>query len=119
MGTKAVETEPYDIRLRVGQKVYVVMVDKFHGGNKNLVFAAKVDEIVINKPLKEKLTIKYYLYLEKCVVGGVQDMNTVNRYCYVHNERIDNGNRGYGLEYPVFTTKERCIAWLRSEKGKC
>ena len=42
-----------------------------------------------------------------------EDVKEFVTYFHFENANIDTGYRGYHNNYPVFTTKEKCIQWLR------
>lgn len=99
--------EPNDI-------VYLVFCSKKHGARENIIFKARVEMVTITTE-----GIRYHAYCLKCVNNKkvdkeLQEGKWINNYCF-GNQTIDNGYRNDAKNlYPVFTTKERCLEWLKS-----
>lgn len=97
--------EPNDI-------VYLVFCSKKHGARENIIFKARVEMVTITTE-----GIRYHAYCLKCVNNKkvdkeLQDGKWVNHYRF-GNQTINNGFKTTDL-YPVFTTKEKCIEWLKA-----
>lgn len=90
------------------QTVYLVLCAKRAGEKENIVFRAKVTYITINR-----YGTTYHCRADKVVVGTDKNIdNCVNGYSFL-GANVDTGFGTGG--YAVFTTKEKCISWL---KGK-
>lgn len=96
--------EPDDI-------VYLVFCAKKQGGKKNIIFKGRVEMVTITTE-----GIRYHFYALKCTTDKelnekLQNGQVVNHYRF-GNQTINNGFKTTDL-YPVFTTKEKCIEWLK------
>lgn len=94
-----------------GQEVYLVFTSIKEGHKKNLVFKSVIEHISITKETKEPV---YCTKILKCVNDKTQNISSFTSYMLFKNANVDTGYRGFGQCYPVFTTKEKCIEWLRS-----
>lgn len=93
------------------QKVFLVFASKKEGYKDNVVCRCKV----ISATVYSDRTI-YNLKLEKIVLGSEKENDTKNwvQTFMCENANIDTGYRGLQIDkYPVFTTKEKCIEWLK------
>ncbi len=55
----------------------------------------------------------YYLVKEKIMTGQKNIKSFIDCFS-CENANIDTGYRGMQIDmYPVFTTKEKCIEWLK------
>lgn len=91
------------------QTVFVVFASKREGYMDNIVIRCKVKECIV----RSKTTL-YCLRKEK-VVTGQNCIDTFIDNFMCENANIDTGYRGLQIDkYPVFTTKEKCIEWLRA-----
>lgn len=107
-GEKMVVKKRY-LRLEPEQKVFVVFASKREGYKENIVLRCNVRECSIRKN-----TTVYYLVKEKVVLGK-NDIKPFIDCFSCENANIDTGYRGMQMDiYPVFTTKEKCIEWLRN-----
>lgn len=90
------------------QTVFVVFASKREGYKENVVIRCKVKECIVRSN-----TTLYCLRKEKIVTGQKNiDAFIDNFMC--ENANIDTGYRGLQTDkYPVFTTKNRCIKWLK------
>lgn len=96
------------LRLEPEQKVFVVFASKREGYKDNIVLRCNVRECSIRKN-----TTVYYLVKEKVVLGK-NDIKPFIDCFSCENANIDTGYRGMQIDiYPVFTTKEKCIEWLK------
>jgi hypothetical protein len=96
--------EPNDI-------VYLVLCAKKQGAKKNIVFKGRVEMVTITVE-----GIRYHFYALKCTTDKetnekLQNGQVVNHYRF-GNSTINNGYKTFDL-YSVFTTKEKCVKWLR------
>lgn len=106
-GEKMAVTKRY-LRLEPEQKVFVVFASKREGYKDNIVLRCNVRECSIRKN-----TTVYYLVKEKVVLGK-NDIKPFIDCFSCENANIDTGYRGMQIDiYPVFTTKEKCIEWLK------
>lgn len=100
----------YDIKIKPGQKFYQV-----RGKEKKYVIKANLSYILINNEIN---FIKYYAIGKGKVVYSEDEENKVGEQAFVwspfYNHNIDTGNSFESV--PVFTTKERCVEWLKSIK---
>lgn len=90
-----------------GQTVFLVFASVREGYNKNVVIKARVNDAVVSEN-----TIKYRCELIRVVLGD-GDVKGFVKHLYFENANIDTGYRGYNNMYPVFTTREKCISWLK------
>lgn len=96
------------LRLEPEQKVFVVFASKREGYKDNIVLRCNVRECSIRKN-----TTVYYLVKEKVVLGK-RDIKPFIDCFSCENANIDTGYRGMQTDiYPIFTTKEKCIEWLK------
>lgn len=96
------------LMLEPEQKVFVVFASKREGYKDNIVLRCNVRECSIRKN-----TTVYYLVKEKVVLGK-NDIKPFIDCFSCENANIDTGYRGMQIDiYPVFTTKEKCIEWLK------
>lgn len=90
------------------QTVFVVFASKREGYNDNIVIRCKVRECIVRRN-----STLYCLRKEK-VVTGQKRIDTFIDSFMCENANIDTGYRGLQIDkYPVFTTKEKCIEWLK------
>lgn len=90
-----------------GQVVFLVFVSVREGYNRNVVIKGTVEGATVTA--KE---LRYRCKLEKVVLGN-ENVKEFVTYLYFENANIDTGYRGHHNNYPVFTTKEKCIQWLK------
>lgn len=96
------------LRLEPEQKVFVVFASKREGYKDNVVLRCRVRECSVRKN-----TTVYYLVKEKIVTGQKNIKSFIDCFS-CENANIDTGYRGMQIDmYPVFTTKEKCIEWLK------
>lgn len=94
------------LQTEINQDVFLVFSSKRENAKRNIIFHANVVKVTIDKN-----GIIYTCKVDKCVNDKTVDINKyIGYYCYT-NANIDTGYRG--ISYPVFTTKERCIEWLK------
>lgn len=96
------------LELEPEQKVFVVFASKREGYKDNIVIRCNVRECSVRKN-----TTVYYLTKEKVVLGKQEIKSFIDCFS-CENSNIDTGYRGLQMDkYPVFTTKEKCIEWLK------
>ena len=95
----------------IGQKVFLVFASKKEGYNSNVVFCAVVTEAHIRND-----GTAYFCELLKCVTDRNENIEKYTKIFMFKNANIDTGHRGNSWDrcYPVFTTKEGCLEWLRN-----
>ena len=97
------------LELEPEQTVFVVFASKREGYMDNIVIRCKVKECIVRSN-----TTLYCLSKEK-IVTEQKNLNTFIDNFMCENANIDTGYRGLQIDkYPVFTTKEKCIEWLKS-----
>lgn len=93
----------------IGDTAYLVFADRLHRKmKKDIVIEIVIDNILIN----ENGTM-YTAELKKIVVGSAnEDLKKYVKYLTFKDNNIDTG---YCIScfYPVFTTKEKTIAYLK------
>lgn len=94
----------------VGQGVFLVFASKREGHKKNVIFRAEVVKVNIDKN-----GITYMCELKRCMNDKTENVEEYTKFFLFRNANIDTGYRGLSHEryYPVFTTKEGCLEWLR------
>ena len=99
--------------------LYVTYMDCMECEDKECITKREgyIDNIVIRCNVREcsirKNTTVYYLVKEKVVLGK-RDIKPFVDCFSCENANIDTGYRGMQTDiYPVFTTKEKCIEWLK------
>lgn len=96
------------LELEPEQTVFVVFASKREGYKDNVVIRCNVRECSVRKN-----TTVYYLVKEKVMTGQKNVKSFIDCFS-CENANIDTGYRGMQAgKYPVFTTKEKCIEWLR------
>lgn len=96
------------LELEPEQTVFVVFASKREGYMDNIVIRCKVKECIVRSN-----TTLYCLNKEK-IVTGQKNLNAFIDNFMCENANIDTGYRGLQIDkYPVFTTKEKCIEWLK------
>ena len=96
------------LELEPEQTVFVVFASKREGYKDNVVIRCNVRECSVRKN-----TTVYYLTKEKVVLGK-RDIKPFIDCFSCENANINTGYRGMQVDkYPVFTTKEKCIEWLK------
>lgn len=93
----------------IGTDVFLVFASKREGYKNNIVFRAEVVKATIDKS-----GITYHCEVKKCTTDKEMDIDKTVKFFMFKNANIDTGYRGMDKTlYPVFTTKEGCIAWLK------
>lgn len=95
------------LQVDLGQTVFLVFASVREGYNKNVVIKGTVNGVTITEE-----RISYRCKLEKVVLGN-EDVKEFVTYFHFENANIDTGYRGYNNTYPAFTTKEKCISWIK------
>lgn len=102
------------LELDIGDKVFLVFSDTRNRKMKdNIVLYMSVASIVINET-----GIIYTAKTEKVVLCGEEKLKKCSLYKSCYSFRGSNIDTGYSNEkyfYPVFTTKEKCIKYLKGE----
>lgn len=94
------------LQVEPGQTVFLVFASVQEGYNMNVVIKGTVEGAMVTTK-----GTGYKLKLEKVVLGD-ESVKRFVKYLYFENANIDTGYRGHH-NYPVFTTKEKCIQWLK------
>lgn len=93
----------------IGSEIFLVFASKREGYKNNIVFRAEVVKATIDKS-----GITYHCEVKKCTTNKEMDIDKMVKFFMFKNANIDTGYRGMDKTlYPVFTTKEGCIAWLK------
>lgn len=96
------------LELEPEQKVFLVYKSKKEGNKENIIIRCNVFECLVRKN-----KILYFLDKERVVLGKDNLSETKTRFL-CSNANIDTGYRGLQIDkYPVFTTKEKCLEWLK------
>lgn len=96
-----------------GQEVFIVFSSKREGYKENIVFQAVIDYVGITKETKEPL---YTAKILKCVTNKKENIDSYTVYMHFRNANVNTGYRGLNsVYYPVFTSKEECIKWLKNQ----
>lgn len=98
------------LHANINDIVYLVFKSKREGHESNVVLKCKVDTITINN--KEQTL---YMCQPICnVADKTDDMSKYKKFFMACNSSIDTGLRiAHEGVYPIFTTKERCVEWLK------
>lgn len=96
------------------QEMYLVFTAKKLGDKETVILKGTVGKIMVESAPNNKITVLYSLYPKKCV-NGHKDLTGYDKLLFFKDANIDTGYRGFGIEthYPVFTTKEKCMEWLK------
>lgn len=97
------------LQVEVGQEVFLVFASKKEKYQKNVVLLCKVSEARITE---EDTT--YTAIPLQCVNDSKVDVKNYANLWF-RNANIDTGYRGHSFVYPVFTTKQKCISWLKEK----
>lgn len=93
----------------VGSNVYLVFASKREGCTKNIVFRAEVIKATVDGN-----GVTYNCEINRCMNDRTVNIDKYVKFYMFRNANIDTGYRGIDKQYyPVFTTKEGCIKWLR------
>lgn len=102
----------------VGNTVFLVFSDVSHRNMKqDIVLQMEVSSICINET-----GVTYTARTRKVVfVRGIEepklkDIKVYKSFFSFRNDNIDTGVSNEKYFYPVFTTKEKCISYLRGEQ---
>lgn len=93
----------------IGSIVYLVFTSKREGAKDNVVVKCKVDHATVygNHTIYCCEPIKVVTK-----AGDKEIKNWVASFMF-ENANIDTGHRRSPNRYPVFTTKEKCLQWLK------
>lgn len=99
----------------IGERAFIVMESKKMGNTRNLVFMFTLTEVSARVTEEGKMSVIYQARLEKCMTDKKADMSRFVKYLYFRDVNIDTGYSGMQQDtrYPVFTTKEKCLEWLK------
>lgn len=102
------------LSLRPGQKVFIVFASKKTGHHKTIIFESIMDKAIAELTKERKVSVLYQASPIKCVTDRSVNVEKVATF-YFREANIDTGYSGYERDttYPVFTTKERCLEWLK------
>lgn len=93
----------------IGIELFLVFASKREGYTKNIVFRAEVVKATVDKD-----GITYNCEINRCMNDKTVDVNKYEKFYMFRNSNIDTGHRVIDKQYyPVFTTKEGCLQWLR------
>lgn len=100
--------------VKPGQQIYLIFAAKKLKDKETIVFRGTVDSVVVESAPNNKIAVIYSVTLTKCV-NGYKDLKQFNKHLFFKDANIDTGFRGFGHDshYPVFTTKEKCMEWLK------
>lgn len=97
------------LSIDIGSTVYLVFASKREGYTKNIVFRAEVIKATVDKN-----GVTYNCEINRCMNDRTVDIDKYVKFYVFRNANIDTGHRGMDKQYyPVFTTKERCLQWLK------
>lgn len=98
------------LSVNVGQDVYMVFSSKREGYTKNIVFRARVIKAIVDEN-----GITYNCEINRCMNDRSVNINKYKKFYLFRNANIDTGYRDKtGLYYPVFTSKEGCLKWIKN-----
>lgn len=93
----------------IGTELFLVFASKREGCKQNIVFRAEVVKATIDKN-----GVTYNCEINRCMNDKTVDVNKYVKFYMFRNSNIDTGHRGMDKQYyPVFTTKEGCLQWLK------
>ena len=93
----------------IGTELFLVFASKREGYKQNIVFRAEVVKATIDKD-----GVTYNCEINRCMNDKTVDVNKYVKFYMFRNANIDTGHRGMDKQYyPVFTTKEGCLKWLK------
>lgn len=93
----------------IGTELFLVFASKREGYTKNIVFRVEVVKATVDKD-----GITYNCEINRCMNDKTVDVNKYEKFYMFRNSNIDTGHRGIDKQYyPVFTTKEKCLEWLK------
>lgn len=98
-----------------GEHVFLVFSSKKEGYKKTIILECEIDEITIQKNV--------HMYRGKVVKCANDRNEDITKYCehfYFSSSNINTGLRTdnkHWMSYPVFTTKEKVLQWLKESKA--
>lgn len=93
----------------IGTELFLVFASKREGYKQNIVFRAEVVKATVDKD-----GVTYNCEINRCMNDKTLNIDSYTKFYMFRNANIDTGHRGIDKQYyPVFTTKERCLQWLR------
>ena len=101
----------------IGEKVYLVFCSKNHGehgANCDVVIGCIIEQIMIRYDKNKNSIVTEYKCIPKRIIIGKGDLEQYCESFYFTSATCDTGHKDF-YHYPVFTTKENCIRYL---KGK-
>lgn len=98
------------LALKPDEEVFLVFASKREGYTDNVVCRCKIEFATVYRD-----ETVYHTRLEKIVLGNkkVEDVKRWVSTFMFENQNINTGYRSKPNRYPVFTTKEKCIQWLK------
>lgn len=94
----------------IGDTVFIVIGAKREGASGNCVLQATVSQIYINEN-----GITYTGKVGRVVVGKEKDIAKYVRFLCFKDSNVDTGYHNVKYLFPVFTTKEKCVKWMKGE----
>lgn len=91
------------------QIVFLVFASKREGYNNNVVIKCRCEKTVVYK----SSTIYHFKPIKVVTKTGNKDINVYVNTFMCENSNIDTGIRKSPNRYPVFTTKDGCLQWLK------
>ena len=93
----------------IGTELFLVFASKREGYKQNIVFRAEVIKATVDKD-----GVTYNCEIKRCMNDKTVNINNYTKFYMFRNANIDTGHRGTDKQYyPVFTTKEGCLQWLK------
>lgn len=94
----------------IGTELFLVFASKREGYKDNIVVKCRV----VKATVYERETIYSCEPIKVVTKAGNKDIDKWVPSFMFENANIDTGRRRNPNRYPVFTTKEGCIEWLKS-----
>lgn len=88
------------------QTVFLVLESKREGKQNNIIAECKCEKATVYK------TITVYCFKVTRIVTKAKK-EVMEELLMCENANIDTGYRGGINRYPVFTTKEKCLEWIK------
>ena len=93
----------------IGSEIFLVFASKREGYKDNIVVKCRVAKATVY----EKETIYSCEPIKVVTKAGDKEIEHWVSSFMFENANIDTGYRNKPNRYPVFTTKEKCIEWLK------
>lgn len=94
----------------IGSEIFLVFASKREGYKDNVVVKCRVAKATVY----EKETIYSCEPIKVVTKAGDKEIKHWVSSFMFENANIDTGHRSKPNRYPVFTTKEKCIEWIRN-----